>query len=339
MNGIKPKKNLLIIVNVILLIAVVAALIVTAQNAGGKSNEIHLTTAVVAEDGEITTPSQESTLYIIRDGNYSLDIDWDGPEEIGFASVLTIADEDGDLVYFASGDAVHSGTKVHLNKGKYTCTISFIGNEEEYSIYMVNKDGLVDEKINFQPDGSWPMNYSIAFHKRLIDSVALSIVLATIAAILICSLIYLVTKLNDKLINEYDERQELLRGRAYRLAFIVMASFFGCVALLNLIGVNIPADKYIVDVMGVAIGLAVMTTVRIVNDAYFALNENSRLLIPILCLITLANTIAAIINTISGNVIADGVLTAGFLNVIVSVYLLYMLTLILVKSKMNKSED
>lgn len=339
MNRIKAKKNLLIFVNIILLIAVAAALIVTAQSAGGKSQEINLSTAVIAEDGEITTPSQESTLYILQEGNYMLDIDWGGPDDIGFASALTVADEEGRLLYFASGDAVHSGAKVHLKKGTYTCSIFFIGSEEEYNLYTLNSNGFVDEKINFQPDGSWPMNYSIAFHRGLIDSVALSIVLTTIAAILICSLIYLVTKLNDKLINEYDERQELLRGRAYRLGFIVMASFFGIVALLNLIGVTIPADKYIVDVMGIAIGLAVMTTVSIVNDAFFALNENSKLLIPILFVITLANTIVAVMNIISGNVIADGVLTVGFLNVIVSVYLLYMLTLILVKSKMNKSED
>ena len=115
-----------------------------------------------------------------------------------------------------------------------------------------------------------------------------------------------ITKTNGKMKCEYDERQEVLRGRGFKYGFFVMM-FCNLIYALLWIGFGqLPIDTGTYMILTVVIGVAVYANYCIWNDCYFSLNENRSRLMIAFAVIGGSNLIIGLTNLFHGNAIESG---------------------------------
>ena len=100
---------------------------------------------------------------------------------------------------------------------------------------------------------------------------------------------------------KYDERQQLIIGRGYKIGFYTALGLTMVLFFLGLADVQLSASKDVLYFTAVMIGLAVEAIYCIVNDGYVALNQNrTRVIIVMLAAIVL-NANIGIFNIMNGN--------------------------------------
>ena len=161
----------------------------------------------------------------------------------------------------------------------------------------------------------------------------------TILGILIGLLIRLLVKEGNKATSEYDERQELLRGRAYKWGYIFLGSYVGILAFLSFVGISLPADNSLLLIIGLIIAMCIVETIAILNDCYFALNDNKTSIIVSFVVLMIINGMIAIYDILTGMAWADGILKIGSLNVFIDIELIYLLILIIIKTHKDGKEE
>ena len=172
-----------------------------------------------------------------------------------------------------------------------------------------------------------------------IDYVRFGVIIGVLIGIIIVFLILVVTKNNDNIHAEYDERQEAVRGRAYKYGFFTLLVYFGLVISADISEIVIPVEISVVGFFGLMLGVAVMITVSIMNDAYYSLNENKSRVIGIFIVIAIINLGVGIYNLAIGDCITDGKLNFRFVNMICGILFLYLFVVMGIKSLKDKKEE
>lgn len=138
----------------------------------------------------------------------------------------------------------------------------------------------------------------------------------------------------------YDERQEIVRGKAFKYGFFSMMI---CNIILGLgpdiLETELPMVNSITMFLGVAVGVIVFATYAIWNEGYFGLNERPKGMLMLFAFIAAINAFTSIMNGLDGNLVADGILQMGFLSVICSVMFVIVFGVVLIKSIVRKNED
>ncbi|MCQ2519928.1 MAG: hypothetical protein MJ107_05275 [Lachnospiraceae bacterium] len=124
--------------------------------------------------------------------------------------------------------------------------------------------------------------------------------------IAIAILILFLTKNNGKIKADYDERQELVRHKGYKYAFYTLAICNGISCLLDICGLQLPVEKSVEVMTGIAISITVLAFHGIMNDCYFALNEKKNSIMVVLPVVGLFNLATGIANSMTGNIFVDG---------------------------------
>lgn len=81
----------------------------------------------------------------------------------------------------------------------------------------------------------------------------------------------------------YDERQELIRGRGYKYGFIAM--IIGSLVILYLDLYDVKVSTYVAVLIPLYAGVFVISIYDIINHAYFGTNEKHQLSIGVIFLI------------------------------------------------------
>ena len=87
-------------------------------------------------------------------------------------------------------------------------------------------------------------------------------------AVVIVTLIIANIKRKKNTYTEYDERQVLARGKAYKSAFFVLIGYIIACALVNVLEINW-AELSVQMFIGLFLSTAVFVGISIFNDAYF----------------------------------------------------------------------
>ncbi len=168
--------------------------------------------------------------------------------------------------------------------------------------------------------------------------------LAFICEVVIISLIIIIpiligTTKDKKLKRQYDERQELIRGRGFKYAFYTMITLNMLYAVaLGGFG-KLPLDADIAMFAIVLIGAVVYAWYGILSGGYFALNEKVPQTIAIFIGIAIFNICIAVgVIKEDGSLIVDGVLSSGVTNLACAVLLLATVVVILVKRYMDRED-
>ena len=175
---------------------------------------------------------------------------------------------------------------------------------------------------------------------------SLSYALGVIAGILLVFLVYgilmVVTKRRGKSANaQFDERQVVARGRAYRYAFFTVLFYLLGWGLFELAADIRLWDTYTGCFLGVFLSVTVFAVVAILNDAYFAVNEKPATYLGIFALVTVLNLGIGVWNLVTGGdpIVEHGMLTYHSVNLLVGGMFLVILIVAAIRVWQGKRED
>ncbi len=137
---------------------------------------------------------------------------------------------------------------------------------------------------------------------------------------------------------EYDERQQLLRGKAYQHAFIV-SMFYGVLygVLTVSTGLHFMEDGAAVFI-GAFLGLMVFAVECVWKDAFFTVRRTPRTYILLYAVITLSQIIGTVSEIRAGTLIENGLLTGRCLYPAMALTFLAILVTILIRRITEKEE-
>ena len=175
---------------------------------------------------------------------------------------------------------------------------------------------------------------------------SLSYALGVIAGILLVFLVYgilmVVTKRRGKCANaQFDERQVVARGRAYRYAFFTVLFYLLGWGLFELAADIRLWDTYTGCFLDVFLSVTVFAVVAILNDAYFAVNERPATYLGIFALVTVLNLGIGVWNLVTGGdpIVEHGMLTYHSVNLLVGGMFLVILIVAAIRVWQGKRED
>ena len=131
----------------------------------------------------------------------------------------------------------------------------------------------------------------------------------------------------------YDERQQLLRGKAYKAAFFVLVAYL-CLNVVFYMAVDTEwADLTINLFIGVCLSITVFAVMCILGDAYFPINKAPKKQIVLFGFICLLQLAAAILNLIDTDVlfITDGRVNYHIVHFVLAAMFLTILAALIIK--------
>lgn len=134
---------------------------------------------------------------------------------------------------------------------------------------------------------------------------------------------------------EYDERQIIGRGQAYKVAFFTLLAYNFVCAIIDSCGIKW-CDSLVGLLIGLFVGVTVFAVTAITKDALHGIHTQSKSVISIFLLVCVLNAINFVAQCISGSVIEDGVLSLGFIPLAAAVCFAVMLIVFLIHNKKAK---
>ncbi len=134
----------------------------------------------------------------------------------------------------------------------------------------------------------------------------------------------------------YDERQEKIRGDAYRYGFKAMLMWIIASLFLEILFERALFDRPTFAVLTMVIGIGVNLFYSILNGSYFYIGMKRKGYIIMLIILSIINLLASISMFLSGQVVVNGVVTYKSINMIVALLLIFILLVIYIRDKAEK---
>ncbi len=142
----------------------------------------------------------------------------------------------------------------------------------------------------------------------------IGIIVGIIVGLLICLVVFRFFNNDGKMKTQYDEMQELIRGRGYKYAFYTMLVCEGLLIPLSIGNVRLPFDAASTHFLIIFIGVVVHFTYSIFNDAYIGLNTNMKRFVIVMVIVAVINFASAFAAFKSGDLFVDGQFREPFVN-------------------------
>lgn len=146
---------------------------------------------------------------------------------------------------------------------------------------------------------------------------------------------------NGRIRCEYDERQELSRGKGFKYGFFTLLIMNMLLAFYNEIAVQPITDIYNMQIMTSCIGILVYVIYCIWHDCYFALNERRKTLLIIFVFAGISNFALGISHVeeyFHGKAAADGMMN-GTGNIMIGFMFLVIFAVLLLKELKDRKEN
>lgn len=315
---------------------------------------------VTVSDHDVLCEKKIQELIIPKDGEGRFSLTWH-TQDPGFITGILVRDPQGTPVFGVTGDIVAcESANLQLSAGSYTLETYVITDEETYLLFgdmiSVNKDkekegDRANQRHDEFPthiirDGTWQLELSAAFLPAAGGALPTQVTLSASLVGVSLGIFLLTLSLKGRSPKRvYDERQELIRGRGYRLAFLTMAAYCGIMMILEISGVKVFMERAVELGLGVLIGLGVHVVYCIRKDGYYAMNESIRRRIGVVTGLVVFNGLNVVFMIKSGGVLRDGELTFHGFVIFTFIFLVIMLVslvlryVVLVKKEQNEDED
>jgi zinc transporter ZupT len=166
----------------------------------------------------------------------------------------------------------------------------------------------------------------------------LGVVVGIIFGLLLVAVSMRLMKKDSKQKNTYDERQEAIRGKAYKYGFFTL--------VFLTIGIGICDDvlsKYfesmILHYLVVVISILVFAITCIFKEAYLSLNEKPKRVLAVFSLLGVVNLLGGGAQCAAGKAFKDGKLLDGSLNLFTGILFIVLTIMMAVKFWMDKKEE
>ncbi|MCR5134662.1 MAG: hypothetical protein K6B12_03410 [Clostridiales bacterium] len=133
--------------------------------------------------------------------------------------------------------------------------------------------------------------------------------------------------------SKYDERQEIVRGKAYRYAFYSVMIYEALMLVLEIGQIALPLPSYILHFTGIIVGCIVLAGYCIWKDVYWGLNNNRKRYAIIFLACAALNAIP-----VAASIAGSDSFGEAWLNVIVLVMMAVIGIELLIKEAMDRRE-
>lgn len=148
----------------------------------------------------------------------------------------------------------------------------------------------------------------------------------------LCTFLAMYRKKKGKPCGEYDERQILARGTAFKSAFFSSVFYMIACALADIMEIRW-AEVSVQMFFGLFFSIAVFVSVCIVKDAYFTFDSKKVPMIAVFFAVIVLNTVPAIETIAEGeSFVTNGLLNTNCINIGAAAVFVVCLTVLLIKS-------
>ena len=138
---------------------------------------------------------------------------------------------------------------------------------------------------------------------------------------------------------EFDERQELIRGKAYQHAFFAVMIFSALYGLAVVVLERPLMADGVAPLLAVFVGVLFFAVESIARDAFFTAKNRPKSYIILYAAVIFSQIVNAVGNIREGGLIQDGVLTMRVLPIICAAVFAIVLLAIIVKAVQKPKED
>jgi len=337
------KKKTVIIISLIicLIVGILATISIEMDEA---SRRVETTETVKIVNG-IATPSKKVLDFEIKEsGSYEFYLDWMIEKE-GFISGINIVNEAGESVSCCTGDwAQIEMFPKRYEAGKYQIEIHYLSSLEAFEQFVEQHGSEVGEDAKEYPyadNAEIEVEYSFSWKEEGAKGreYKYGFVIGIVVAVLLMGVLIAVLRKGVCGNNQYDERQELIRGRAFKYGFFTMMFSNVIFLFLKMLEIKLFQNGEVLLVLSILLGVMIFASYCIWNDAYFALNDNRKSLMIMLALIGIFNTILGVQNVIEGNLIEGGSLAWRGSNLYCGLMLIEIFVVMFLKHLKDKKEE
>ena len=168
---------------------------------------------------------------------------------------------------------------------------------------------------------------------------AACITIGLIVGLLISIIIIKFTNKDGKSKTQYDEMQELERGKGYKYGFWTMCGVGAFIGCLSLCDIKIPFDMFTLFLMVIIAGALVQASYCIMKDAYIGLNTNKVKTGIALVVIGITNLLNVVLFIAQGKFFVDGRFNVSFSNLLCGLAMLIIGVMFIIRNAATKKED
>ena len=163
----------------------------------------------------------------------------------------------------------------------------------------------------------------------------IGIIIGIIIGLLICLVIFRFFNKDGKMKTQYDEMQELIRGRGYKYSFFTILICEAALIPLSVGGVRLPLNAACLHFAIIFIGVVVQATYCIFHDAYVGLNTNMKRFMLVMVIAAVINFASAFAAIAGREMIIDGQLQAPFINLLCGLLLVILAIELFIKKMID----
>lgn len=320
------------------LIALCVIMIITDVPA----TEIAFTGNVTVEDG-VPAPAGESVQFIVEeDGEYVWCYEWMG--EPGMVTGMSVNSPEGDIVFACTAEGCYAeSVPMELEAGTYEIEVVYLTSTEAMNRFLAEHGiGEVgDDFYEYKANGTWTTEYSIGLEEAsgLGIGFKVAFVIGLAVGLLVVAICVAASKKGDEVKNQFDERQELVRGKGFKYGFFTMMIANAALLVLNILEIPLFSNMEVAMTASIVIGVSVFASYCIWNDGYFALNENRKSLLIMFGLIGVLNLVIGIGNVFAGVIMENGAFTFRSTNLFCALIFIVVFIVMLAKHIKDGKEE
>ncbi len=329
------KKIMLALVCIAMLSCVIMMRAVQTQTV----THMQMKNEIIVENYEAKPQKSELPFCIDEAGEYRIVAEWQ-VDKIGVQTGCYIANDEGEILYqFAAGSITVTSEPIWMEPGDYKIGLYYLGGSKQQLAFadMVGWEMDESEAIEWEErygnNGTYNIDYDLTIKADVVGKLSIVIPLMLIILMLVIGYSVMILK-GDDMKQNYDERQVLIRGRAYEYAFCTMIVTNSLSGLLGMGGVELPVSGFELLLISVMLGVLIYALYSIWNEGYFALNMRKKSMVVILILVGLMNMIIGIMALLQ-----NGMTDIRYLNFLCGIMLLVICVTMLVKKYCKDREE
>lgn len=309
---------------------------------------VDMETNIIVKDGVAQSEPMEYVMVLPKSGEYVMYVDWK-IDSVGMLMGCSIRDENGkDINTFTAHWITMQSHPMELPAGKYTMTLTPLTNSEQWREYYANVDTSdwdvppeeSEPGMELLADGEFHLDFEFKLERNA-HLQALAVFIGTVLGALLVVILLAVSTSGDTMKQNYDERQELLQGRGAKYAFYTMMIVNGALSLLEAAeAIVLPMSTGLGLMLSTLVGVGVFAVYCIWKEAYFALNQKSKVVVVMLVIGGWINLWVGISAFRAGLAVYNNQLTVRSMNLFCGILMLIICAaLILKKFCKDREED
>ena len=298
-------------------------------------NSIHGEVNVI--DGVAQIEGFEREILIEKDGKYELYAGWHTQPE-GMITGVELINEDGvNINTFSAAWLTMQAGPTELEKGKYTLKATYLTSAEAVDEFYYSNEYLYPMEewdvpytgsptYEFKANGYFTTDYDFELRKS-IPVLGIAVVFGILLGFCFVAIILTLAIKGDEKVR-YDERQEMIRGRGFKYAFLGIIAYNIIVYILDLMQIDLHMSIGLSALASSLVGITIYAIYCIWNDGYFALNHRRGVVLTTIGIGGLINVAMGVESIVKGSIWCNNQLTiraanmfCGIMSIIVCVVL------------------